>query len=75
MLLGLVSLSEEELNQGMSVSEKVDELLKTSKLINSYAHFKNMIELGVQVKLNDIPFEKAMMFSWIKEELSNGRKN
>jgi hypothetical protein len=52
--------------------EKADEILKVSRLVVSYSQFKSAINLGLTVNLGDIPFEKAMVFSWIKEVLEDG---
>lgn len=49
--------------------EKALEIWEVSKDVRSYAQFKNTIDLGITVTLNDIPFEKAMIFSWIKEAI------
>jgi len=59
----------------MTVSTKCDEILRVAKDVASYANFRSMTKLGISVGLNDLPFEKAMVFSWIQEELDNGRKN
>jgi hypothetical protein len=53
--------------------DDVDDILSVSRLIYSYAEFKSAIDLGFTVGLNDVPFEKAMFFSWIKE-VANDRK-
>jgi len=47
--------------------------METKKDIISYTHFKNAIKMGLTVGVNDLPFEKALIFSLIEEE-SNGRK-
>ena len=39
-------------------------------MIISYAQYKSTIDMGITVGLSDLPFEKAMFFSWIKEALS-----
>lgn len=54
--------------------EKASEIWEVSKSVVSYTHFKSIIDLGLNVGLNDIPFERAMIFSWIKEVIENGRK-
>lgn len=61
-LLGLV---EDEL--------KAKAIWETTKDIISYTQFKSIVDLGITVGLNDLPFEKAMLYSWIKE-VDNGRK-
>jgi hypothetical protein len=33
------------------------------------------MELGLQIHYSDIPFEKVMLYSWIKEAIEDGRKN
>lgn len=70
----LVELDEEDLKLGSTLDQKINEIWKTSKDVASYSHFESAISLGLHVGLSDIPFERAMVFSWIKEEI-NGRKN
>lgn len=54
---------------------KSENILKVVDDIADYGQFKTLIELGFQVHHSEIPFDKIMMFSWIKEALENGRKN
>lgn len=53
--------------------ERIDPILETAKDVRAYSQFKNIVKTGIVVGINDLPFEKAMIFSWIEEEL-NGRK-
>lgn len=46
---------------------------ETRKDVIAYSHFKSMVDLGITMTLNDLPFERAMVFSWIKGEI-DGRK-
>lgn len=73
-LLGLITLREDEISAGLTVEKKANDIWETSKYIVSYTHFKTAIDLGLNVGLNDIPFERAMIFSWIKEGIESGRK-
>jgi hypothetical protein len=34
-----------------------------------------LIDLGLTITPNDMPFEKLMIFSWIEKGLESGRKN
>jgi hypothetical protein len=54
--------------------EKVEPIWETRKDVIAYSHFKSAIDLGITINLNDLPFERAMVFSWIKGEI-DGRKN
>ena len=45
-----------------------------AKEVRKYCCFRATIELGINVGINDLPFEKAMIFSWIKEEIESERK-
>ena len=36
----------------------------------SYRHFSSLIDLGITIGLEDISFEEAVLYSWIKEELA-----
>lgn len=53
--------------------DKLEGIWDTRKDVISYRHFRNAIDLGMTVGINDLPFEKAMIFSWIKGEI-DGRK-
>lgn len=53
--------------------EKVEMIWETRKDVIAYSHFKSMVDLGITMTLNDLPFERAMVFSWIKGEI-DGRK-
>jgi hypothetical protein len=55
-------------------SDKAKSIWETSKDVISYLKFKSALSLGVTIRLDDLPFEKAMVYSWI-EESKNGRKN
>ena len=59
--------------EGTTVEETVEGIWETRKEVISYLAFKGAKELGITFGLNDIPFEKAMIFSWIKGEI-DGRK-
>jgi len=50
--------------------EKIEGIWATRKDVLDYFHFKSVIDLGITVSLNDLPFEKAMIFSWIKGAIS-----
>ena len=43
--------------------------------ICDYLDFKAMIDLGLTVTSKEIPFDKAMVFSWIREERESVRKS
>jgi hypothetical protein len=70
-LKGLVELKEGEAG---TVEQKIDNIMETVKYIIMYSQFKSVTELGVTVNLKDLPFERAMIFSWIKEGIESGRK-
>lgn len=53
---------------------KADLIWKASRDVVSYTQFKSVVDLGLNVGLSDIAFERAMIFSWIKEEIESGRK-
>lgn len=48
--------------------------METKKDVIGYAQFKSVIKTGINIGINDLPFEKAMIYSWIEEEL-NEKKN
>lgn len=50
-------------------------ILEVVEIINDYAHFRSIIDLGFQVHHSEFDFDKVMMFSWIKEAVENGRKH
>jgi hypothetical protein len=43
--------------------------------VEDYLDFKGLIDLGFNVDQKEYPFEKIMVFSWVREALENGRKN
>jgi len=47
---------------------------ETSKNVREYYRLKSVIDLGLNVDFKEIPFEKLIVFSWIREAKS-GRKN
>lgn len=54
-------------------AEKVEMIWETRRDVAAYCNFKNVVDIGISVALSDLPFERAMIFSWIKGEL-DGRK-
>jgi hypothetical protein len=68
-------LSLDELRKLVGEKDKAEGIYKMIDVVGDYAQFKTILELGLQVNQADIPFEKVMMFSWIKEAIENGRKN
>ena len=52
----------DDVNKAPFVWEVADE-------VKEYSQFKMAIDLGLTVGINDLPFEKAMVFSWIKESI------
>jgi hypothetical protein len=65
-------LDKEQLKQ-LVEPEKIEDIWETRKDVIAYSHFRSAVELGLTVGLNDLPFERAMVFSWIKGEI-DGRK-
>ena len=59
----------------MVEKEKIDNLLDVAKDISDYLELKTLLDLGLNVHHSEIPFEKVMIFSWIKEGIENGREN
>lgn len=59
---------------GLVGDETALSVWEVKKDIVAYTHFKSAIDLGISISLSEIPFERAMVFSWIKGEL-DGRKN
>jgi hypothetical protein len=55
--------------------EKAENIWEVSRSVISYAQFKSVQSLGLSIPFEALPFEKVMMFSWIKEAIENGRKN
>jgi hypothetical protein len=53
---------------------KAEEIWDTSRYVISYSQFKSVLSLGLSIDQSSLPFEKVMMFSWIKEALENDRK-
>lgn len=47
--------------------EKADAIWSATRDILAYSNFEVMKDLGLTITLNDLPFEKAFIYSWIKE--------
>jgi hypothetical protein len=54
---------------------KADEIWNVSREVILYSQFKGVQDLGLSIPYDALPFEKAMLFSWIKEAIDNGRKS
>lgn len=53
---------------------RANEIWKATADIRSYCSYRSIIDIGVTIGLNDLPFERAMLYSWIKEEIDSDRK-
>ena len=62
-----------EPKEGFTLEEWIDGIWETRKDVLAYASFKSTRDLGISIGLSDIPFERALIFSWIRGEL-DGRK-
>jgi hypothetical protein len=51
-----------------------EEIIEVKKLVNKYCFYSNSIEIGVTYSPRDMSFSEMMLFSWIKDGLSHGRK-
>jgi hypothetical protein len=73
--IGVVTqgLAFDKLVELVDTKEKAKEIWETAKLVRLYLQFKSALSMGLTVGLNDLPFERAMVFSWI-EEAKNVRK-
>lgn len=71
-------LKEDEIRKLVSGMENAEEVIRITldamRDVRGYLAFNDAITLGLSVGLNDIPFDRAMVYGWIKE-LINGRKN
>jgi hypothetical protein len=48
--------------------------LEAMKDVRAYCAFRDAVSLGLTIGVNDIPFDRAMIFGWIKDVV-NVRKN
>lgn len=53
---------------------KANNIWGVSRIVMSYFQFKSIQDLGLSIRHDALTFEKAMMFSWIKEAVDRGRK-
>lgn len=53
----------------MDDHSKIDPTLEVAKDVRAYTHFRSMKKLGINIGVNDLTFERAMLFSWIEENL------
>jgi hypothetical protein len=67
-------MSKEDLER-LVEPDKAREIRSVMDLISEYAELKSVLALGLAVHHSEIDFDKIMIFSWIKEEIENGRKN
>lgn len=49
--------------------EKAERIWEVSKDVSAYANHKAMQGIGIVFGPNDLSFERAMIFSWIKEAI------
>jgi hypothetical protein len=68
-------LKREDLINLTGDSDLSEKIVEVSKLINKYCYFFNSVDLGVKYTPQDLSFSEMMLYSWIKDGLSNGRKN
>lgn len=71
----MISLTEEEISCGVTEKEKAQRIWEVSRDVSSYASFASVKGLGLTIGIGDVPFEKLMLYSWIKEGIESGRKN
>lgn len=55
--------------------EKAEKLVAVAKEIGDYFEFRALIDLGLTVHHSELDFDKILIFSWIKEEVNNGREH
>jgi hypothetical protein len=55
--------------------EMAENIIKVTEDILEYLEFRSVIGLGLNVDHKEMPFDKVMVYSWIKEELESGRKH
>jgi len=48
--------------------------LEAMKDVRGYLAFNNAVQLGLTITMNEVPFDKVMVYGWIKD-LINVRKN
>lgn len=53
--------------------EKVELILEACRDVRSFAMFDAVLKTGVNIAHNSVPFERLMLYGWIKE-LINERK-
>lgn len=54
---------------------KIDSLINVAGDVADYLEFKSLTDLGLQIHHSEIPFDKVLIFSWIKEVIENGREH
>lgn len=52
--------------------QRAKEIWETAKEVRAYSHYRGMLGIGISAGVDTLPFDRAMIFSWIKEELDNG---
>ena len=64
----------DELSRLIGNEKSAADILEVSRLVNKFCYFSNAIEIGVTYSPRDLSFSEMLIFSWIKDGLSNGRK-
>lgn len=67
-------MSRQDIYDLVKDSEVTEWTLRAMKDIRSFLAFDSVIRTGVSVDFRSLPFEKMMVFGWIKD-LINERKN
>lgn len=67
-------MKKDDLAKLLGDDKKASDILKVSELVNKYCFFSNSLDIGVTYSPRDLSFTDMLIYSWIKDGLSNGRK-
>lgn len=67
-------LKRKDLLRAVKDDSLADKILGVVEDIYDYQDFINIMDLGLNFSVNDLPFDKVLVYSWIKEGLNSGRK-
>lgn len=69
-----MGVRDERIYQSVGDHDLARRIIEVKKDVAAYFEFEAVQNLGLGISYKDLPFETVLLFSWIKEGLSSGRK-
>lgn len=67
-------MTKEDIIKLVDSNETASGVFMAMRDVRAYCNYNSVLKLGITMDVNTVPFEKLMVFGWIKE-LIDGRKN